>query len=53
MVNMPIRNRRAINTVSTEQKKKKRYFCRPAAKYTIAGEIWVCYSPLEREVRDE
>ena len=35
------------------EREKKWYFCRPAAKFTIAGEIWVSYIPLEQDVRDE
>jgi hypothetical protein len=51
----PIRNRRAIKTQFGRDKREKKnwYFCRPAAKFTIVGEIWVSYNPLEKEVRDE
>jgi hypothetical protein len=51
---VPIRNSRAIKTQFGRNKREKKwYFCRPAAKFTIAGEIWVSYIPLEQDVRDE
>jgi len=33
--------------------RKKWYFCQPAAKFTIVGEIWVSYNPLEKEETNE